>query len=163
MEAHVTEGVEVSKKDVDRVERAVKGGKPRSVVFPRLSTLGTEVAGAGITVSVRFTKKEGTPVTFVPVDDPNAAAVRQVDLQRTYHMPATELAKKLGITGPRAFALRHRLKIDDDPKCRHDFTFGKSTFTAYSDNAYTKMKAALDELDMDDVWKKFGPGKSKGS
>lgn len=161
MEAHVSDGVLVSKKDVDRVERAVRAGKSRAVVFPRLGTLGTEVDGTGIGVTVRFTKKEGAPVTFVPVDDPNAAAVREVDLQRTYYMTATELAKKLGLTGPRGYALRQRLKIDADPKCRHDFKFSKSTFPAYSDNAYTKMKAALQEVDMDRVWKEYGPGKSK--
>ncbi len=161
MEAHVSEGVLVSQKDVDRVERAIKSGKPRTVVFPRLGVLGTDVGGSGIAVTVRFTKKEGTPVTFVPVDDPSAAAVREVDLQRTYYMTATELARKLGLSGPRGYALRQRLNIDGDPKCRHDFKFSKSTFPAYSDNAYTKMKAALGELDMDDVWKAYGPGKSK--
>ncbi len=131
-------------------------------MFPRLGVLGTDVGGSGIGVTVRFTKKEGLPVTFVPVDDPAAAAVREVDLQRTYYMSATELAKKLGLTGPRAYALRQRLNIDIDPKCRHDFKFSKSTYPAYSDNAYTKMKAALEEVDMQDVWKSHGPGKSRG-
>jgi hypothetical protein len=161
MEAHVTDGVLVSKKDVARVERAVRAGKPRAVVFPRLGALGIDLDGSGIAVAVRFTKKEGAPVTFVPVDDPDAAAVRQVDLQRTYYLTATDLAKKLNLTGPRAYALRQRLKIDADPKCRHDFTFGKSTFPAYSDNAYTKMKEALVDLDMASIWKEYGPGRSK--
>src|SRR6266568_1913836 len=160
MEAHVAEGVQVSKKDVDRVERAIKAGKTRNVVYPRLRGLGTNVEGSGITVTVRFTKKEGMPVTFVPLDDPNAAAVRQVDLQKTYYMSATDLAKKLGLTLPKAFALRQRLKIDSDPKCRHDFTFSKSTFPAFSDNAYNKMKAAIAELDMERVWSEYGPGKA---
>jgi hypothetical protein len=160
MEAHVADGVLVSRKDVDRVERAVKAGKPRSVVFPRLGVVGTDVGGSGIAVTVRFTKKEGLPVTFVPVDDPGAAAVREVDLQRTYYMSATDLAKKLGLTLPKAFALRQRLKIDSDPKCRHEFTFSKSTFPAFSDNAYNKMKAAIAELDMEKVWSEYGPGKA---
>ncbi len=160
MEAHVAEGVQVSKKDVDRVERAIKAGKTRNVVYPRLRGLGTNVEGSGITVTVRFTKKEGMPVTFVPLDDPNAAAVRQVDLQKTYYMSATDLAKKLGLTLPKAFALRQRLKIDSDPKCRHDFTFSKSTFPAFSDNAYNKMKGAIAELDMERVWSEYGPGKA---
>jgi hypothetical protein len=52
-----------------------------------------------------LTKKEGAPVTFVPPDDPNAAGVRMVDLQRTYHMSAKNLAKKLGLSerGPSPF------------------------------------------------------------
>jgi hypothetical protein len=75
-------------------------------------------------------------------------------------MSARELAKKLSLTEPRAFALRRRLKIDEDQKSRHDFRFGKSTFPGYSDNAYTNMKAALADLDMAEVWKEYGPGRT---
>jgi hypothetical protein len=157
MEAHLAEGVLVSKKDVDRVKNAIKAGKDRSEVFPRLDGLGTQVDGEGITVVVRFTKKMGAPVTFVPPDDPSAAGVRQVDLQRTFHLTARALAKRLGLSEPRAFALRRALNIDDDPKCRHDFTFGKSTYPSYSDKALNSMKTALTELDMDQIWKDFRP------
>ena len=160
MEAHVSDGVLVSQKDVDRVEKAIKAGKGRGEVFPRLGDLGTEVGGSGITVTVRFTKKDGAPVMFVPPDDPNAAGVRQIDLQRTYHMSTRELAQKLGLTEPRAFALRRALRIDDDTRCRHDFSFGKSTFAAYSDNALAKMKAGRAELDIDEVWRQYRPGKA---
>ncbi len=76
----------VSEKDVNRVEKAIKAGKDREEVFPRLDDLGSDVAGSGIVVTVRFTKKEGAPVTFVPPDDPNAAGVRMVDLQGTHQL-----------------------------------------------------------------------------
>jgi hypothetical protein len=65
MEAHVATNVVVSKLDVDRVERGIRAGKPRSQVFPRLSELTSEVDGEGATVTVRFVKKGGAPVRYV--------------------------------------------------------------------------------------------------
>src|SRR5204863_8007104 len=98
MEAHVAADVLVSEKDVNRVGRAIKVGKPRDEVFPRLRSLGTSTEGSGLTVTVRFSKKEGVPVQFVPADDPrDAAAVREVDLQRKYHLSARELAEQAGL------------------------------------------------------------------
>jgi hypothetical protein len=107
IEAHVAEGVQVSRKDVARVQRAILAGKPRGQVFPRLGVLGTEVAGDGVQVTVRFSKTKGAPVRLVAADeDVEAAAVREVDLQRKYHWSPSELATKLKVTGPRALALR---------------------------------------------------------
>jgi len=56
MESHVAEGVDISEADIDRVEKAIRGGKIRSEVFPRLEGLDTQVSGAGTTITVRFTK-----------------------------------------------------------------------------------------------------------
>ena len=64
-------------------------------------------------------------VHFVPADDPaESAAVREVDLQRKFHGTATELAKKLNLTNPKATALRRHLGVDNDPDCVHEFHFG---------------------------------------
>ncbi len=110
MEAHVAEDVLVTEKDVSRVERAIKSGRELNEVFPRLESVGTIVEGAGVELTVRFAKREGIPVRFVPADDPReAAAVREVDLERKYHISATDLARSLALTGPRALALRRHL------------------------------------------------------
>lgn len=94
-------------------------------VIPRLSVLGTEVAGDGVRVTVRFSKTKGAPVRLVGADeDVEASAVREVDLQQRFHWSPRDLATKLKLTGPRALALRRYLKIDDDPACRHTFVFG---------------------------------------
>jgi hypothetical protein len=86
LEGHVSEEAVVNEHDVNRVERGVKDGKSLDQIFPRLSTLGTAIDGEGPTLTVHFTKREGVPVTYVAADDPReAAAVRQVDLQRKYY------------------------------------------------------------------------------
>lgn len=159
MEAHVAEDVFVSERDVSRVERAIKRGDSRQQVFPRLENLTTQIEGTGLTVTVRFAKKEGVPVRLVAADDPaDAAAVREVDLQRKYHFSKQELADALDLTGPRATALRRHLGVDDDPTCMHEFVFGKSRHPAYSDNALVRMREALaGDLTMDEVWARNRP------
>jgi hypothetical protein len=124
MESHVAEGVEISEADIDRIEKAIRAGKSRSEVFPRLGTLDTQISGSGATVTVRFTKKEGegTPVRYIAADDPTeAAAVREVDLQKRFYMSATQLAKAIKLTPPKSHALRQKLRIDADPQCMHIF------------------------------------------
>jgi hypothetical protein len=100
----------------------------------------------GPTVTVHFTKKKGAPVHFVPAGDPaESAAVREVDLQKKFHWTASDLAKKLDLTQPKATALRRHLDIDDDPACVHEFQFGRFRVVQYSDNAFARMREALDD------------------
>lgn len=151
MEAHTEPETRVSDKDVTRVEKGIRDGKARDVVFPRLSGISAAVTGVGVEVQVRFTKKGGMPVTFV-ADGADAAAVRTVDLQNKFHRSAFEMADELGLSRPKAHALRAHLGIDDDPKLTHTFSFGSQHPVRYSDQAFSKMKAAAETLDMDAIW-----------
>jgi len=158
-EAIVTDEVAISEKDINRIEKAIKTGSELDAVFPRLNTISTAMAGEGPTFTVHFSKKQGAPVKFVGGDDPGAAAaVREIDLRRKFHMSISKLATVLNLTQPKSLALRRFLKIDDDLSCRHVFEFGKSKFPCYSDNARNRMKEALDDnVDMEMVWQKHGP------
>lgn len=157
MEAHSREDALVSKKDVDRVEKAIKANGKREEVFPMLSDIGASLNGTGPELQVRFVKKGGAPVHFVGDDESvGAGAIREVDLQKKFHCSRPDLAKKLQLDTGRCKALRWKLGIDDDDDCRHDFIFGKSTHRAYSDNAYTRMRDALaDGLEMDTVYSQY--------
>jgi hypothetical protein len=106
MESHVAEEIERSEADIDRVEKAVRSGKIRTDVFPRLGTLATQFSGEGTTITVRFAKNEGAPVRFIAADDPTeAAATREVDLQKRFHLSPTRLAKPLKLTPPKSHTL----------------------------------------------------------
>ncbi|MCV9936119.1 hypothetical protein OIU35_07060 [Boseaceae bacterium BT-24-1] len=155
MEALVTDEVEVSEKDIDRIEKAIRVGEEPAVVFPRLISVGTASEGDGVTLKVQLVKKEGAPIMYVGGDDPAAAAaIREVDMRKKFHMRASDLARKLKMTEPKANALRQHLRIDEDASCFHAFEFGKSKFPCFSDNAHRQMKAALDGgLSIDDVWR----------
>ena len=89
----------------------------------------------------------------------DAAAVREVDLQNKFHWSAFELADKLSISRPRATALREHLGIDTDPDCLHVFEFGAQRHPRYSDNAFTRMRDAKANLDLDAIWKSHSPGR----
>ncbi|ACQ98752.1 conserved hypothetical protein [Burkholderia pseudomallei MSHR346] len=154
MEALIADNVEISEKDIDRIEKAIRSGEAIGKVFPRLLTISTSQTGEGVTLKVQFSKKDGAPVRYIGGDDPEAAAaVREVDLRKRFYLGASDLAKKLGLTEPRSKALRWHFKIDEDDGCHHIFEFGKSKFMRFSDNAYTRIKGALSQgLDIDAIW-----------
>ena len=145
LEGHVADEVEISERDVNRVERGVRVGKSRDEVFPRLHGLATEIEGAGLTVRVRITRQpDAPPVRLVDSDDPiEAAAIREVDLQSTFKYGSKALADKLKIDTARAKALRWELGVEDDPTCRHDFVFEKTKLMRYSDRALVRMRDAI--------------------
>jgi hypothetical protein len=123
-------------------------------IFPRLSTIGTSTEGEEVNLKVHFSKKEGAPVRYVGGDDPAAAAaVGEVDLRKKFYMQRSELARKIGLTQPKAKVLRDFLQIDSDPTCSHVFEFGSQKISCYSDNASRKMRAALEEINIEDLWR----------
>jgi hypothetical protein len=158
LEGHTSEEAVVSERDVNRVERGVREGKGVDQVFPRLGNIGTDFSYEGPTLKVHFTRGKGAPVKFISADDPReAAAVREVDLQRKYYISKPDLAKRLGLTQPKALALRHHIGIDDDETCMHVFDFDSQKHYRYSDNALTRMQDVLAEVDMDEIWEKHRP------
>ena len=163
LEAHVDQDTKVSDSDVNRVEKGIKAGKTRQQVFPKLNPLSAEISGEGLTVKVKIVKQaDALPVRLVRDGDGDvvdAAAVREVDLQKKFHWSPFDLADKLKISRPRATALREHLGIDKDPDCLHVFEFGSQKHPRYSDNALTRMREATANRDMDAIWKSHGPGR----
>lgn len=154
LEGHVSSEVLISERDVNRVERGVREGRGVYEVFPRLQGLGTQVEGTGITVRVKITRQAAAPpVRLVDPEEPiEAAAIREVDLQKTYKHGAKVLADKLRIDTGRAKALRWKLGLEDDPACRHDFVFGRLRLRMYSDKALELMRESIaGGIDLDDT------------
>lgn len=156
MEAHSDPDTLISDKDVNRVVQGITEGKTREQVFPKLGGVATDVTGEGVGLEVRFIKSGGMPVTFVK-DGVDASAVRVVDLQKKFYLSATELAKKLGVTPPRAMALRRHVGAAEDANMSHAFKMGKVRYVQYSDNAFVAMRDALNDLNMDAIWAAHRP------
>ena len=163
MESHVDPDAAVSNADVRRVIRGIREGKAREAVFPRLSVVAASVVGEGLSVEARFVKREGVPVRLVKDDEQvDASAIRVVDQQKKYHWGAFALADKVRLSRPKAAALRQHLGIDSDPDCVYTFTFDSQKHVRYSDNAFARMRDALnDAIDMDAIWATHGAGKRK--
>jgi len=114
MESHASDDeVRISEADIDRIEKAVKNGKSWREIFPKLGSIRAEVrgvAGEAIELRVHFTKAQGAPVKYT--DDPNAAAYREIDMQKRFHLSATQLAQKTGVTVPMASAMKNAMKLE---------------------------------------------------
>lgn len=159
MEAYVEEDTRVSVSDVGRVLGGVRAGKAREQVSPRLLQVGADVSGEGLTVEVRFVKRDGLPVQFVQADAAvDASAVRVVDLTRKYNRGATELATALGLSahqgaGPApAPGPRQRRRVPAHLRVRVVQTRGLLGQSPHS------LREALDAgTDMAAVWKAHPP------
>lgn len=102
------------------------------------------LAAAGLVLFVSLAIWVGTRLTWLRVAEPgDSAAVRAIDLQRTFTLGPKALAEKLGIDTGLAKALRWHLDIEDDPACRHDFVFGRMKVPMYSDKALARMREAI--------------------
>jgi hypothetical protein len=114
-----------------------------------------------LTVKVKiFKQADALPIQLVrDAEVVDAAAVREVDLQKKFHWSPFDLADKLSISRPRATALRGHLGLDGDPDCLHVFEFGSQKHPRYSDNALRRMREAIATQDMDAIWKSHGPGR----
>lgn len=163
LEGHTTQDAEVRDADVRRVAKAIRGGQDRSTVFPRLEGLSSRTVGLEVSIRVHTTRTAGVPVRFVPGDDSGeAGAVRDVDLQKRYPFTKRDLADQVGLTAPKATALRAYLGIDGNDAMHHQFTFGHTTHDSYSHAALRAMREALDSgLNMLDVWANHRPGRKR--
>lgn len=159
LEAHTQPDSHPSRKDVDRVERGIRGGADRVAVFPRLEDLATTVEGTGVSVTVHFTKKAGAPVNYVADESAPAAAIREVDLQRKFYLSSADLARRAGLSGPRAVALRRHLGIDADPAACHQFVFGSQRIIRFSDNALRAITESTSTVNMTRIWQAHRPGR----
>lgn len=147
------DAAEVSEADVRRVARGVRDGKTREQVFPKLSSLTSELQGSGLTVEVRFVQKGGLPVTFTSDHTADTSAIRMVDLEKKFYMGPYDLADKAGLARAKALALRRHLGLDaNDDHYSHRFVFGSTKHLRYSDNALRAMNESATVVDLDRVW-----------
>ena len=90
------ETVEVSDRDIDRIEKAIKAGTQVDEVFTRSIALKSSIIGEGPILSVRFSKREGVAVRYVSGDDLDAAgAILGVDLLKKYYLSTDLFFKAL--------------------------------------------------------------------
>ena len=148
MEAHTTEDVDISERDVNRIEAGIRRGQSRDEVFPRLNNLTSTSEGEGILLKVHFSRKgEGAPVSYIGAEDhEEAAAIREVDLRNKYPHSRMDLANKLALSTRKAKELRVSLSLDDDPVYFYDFRFGGSSHPRYSDPALILLREELKRM-----------------
>lgn len=100
--------------------------------------------------------KEGTPAA----DDASVVAVHKVNELDYYSLGRDELAKQLGLTGPKTTALIRALKLQDDLEYFKEIRVSKSSrFPRYSPKALARLRDELPNVNINEVWKSYGIGK----
>ena len=147
----VTEGE--LRKAINRRRR----GDDWSVILPEVAQLKLETQGDGIPIFLRIKKdaditfriaKDGEPVTGTLIK-------QEVNIWDKYNLGRDDLAKKLGISGPKTSALILELKIQEDQDCYMLLRRKSSTFKGYSKVALDKLQSAIaNGVNINDVWER---------
>ena len=152
-----------SQAELRKLAGEIVKGKNWTEIFPGIASLNFSTKGYGPSIDLRITKKRGTPIVIVPEGTPGATtvAVRRLDDLGFYNLGRDQLAKKVGLTGPKTTAMIRYLKLQEDTDCFKEVAIGKSRFQRYSQKAIDKITEALKTVSIDEIWKSHGIGWSK--
>ena len=135
----------------------IAAGTSWTDVFPGIRQLNVVTEGAGPTVKLRITKSgAGEPITLVPEGTPGATvvAIKRVDELGFYSLSLRDLAPKCGLSEKKTLAVIHDLNLQADGDCFKEIAIGKSRFKRYSPTALDRIKKALPNLDIAEIWKR---------
>ena len=130
-----------------------KGNRAWNDIFPGVASVEVTTNGYGPSFDLRIDKK-GEPIRLVPEGTPGAAvvAVKKVNELSYYSLGRDQIAKKLGVTGPKATAAIRFFKIQEDPEAFKQIVIGKSKFGRYSEKALVTLKVELQKHDIQVIW-----------
>lgn len=140
--------------ELRKIGEAIRKGSGWDSVFPGVAAIELTATGAGPSLDLRISKKEGIPVQLVPEGTPGASvvAVHKVDALGFYNLGRDQVAKHLELSGPKTTALIQHARIKQDPDYFRRITIGKASFDRYSQKAIERLGEVLKAVDMDKVW-----------
>ncbi|QNR25517.1 DUF3644 domain-containing protein [Croceimicrobium hydrocarbonivorans] len=97
--------------ELKKILKTLEKGGNFGQLFPGVSTLNFTASGYGPSLDLRISRKEGVPVQIVPEGTPGAhvVALKRVNELDYYNLGRDQLAKKVGLTGPKTSAVIHHL------------------------------------------------------
>lgn len=145
--------------DLRRISREVQSGTKWDDAFKGASAIHISAEGAGPTLSLRLSKKEGIPIHLVAEGTPGASvvAVKRVDELGFYNLGATQLAERVGLSLPKTGAMLDHLDVRSQVECYREIRIGKSIFKRYSQKALDLISEALKNESADAIWAKRRP------
>lgn len=147
----------VSEQEVREAVRRRRRGDEWTVILPDVAQLRLDTAGEGSAIYLRIKKGADLAVRVARPGEPVEGTLvkQEINIWDKYNLGRDDIAKIIGISGPRTSAIMIELKIHDDSECFKKLTRKKSVFKAYSKKALDLIREALaDGLDVDEVWKK---------
>jgi hypothetical protein len=145
-----------SNADLRRIGKEVAKGGAWVDVFRGAAAVEIAADGAGPSLSLRLSKKEGIPIQLVAEGTPGASvvAVKRVDELGFYSLGAKQLAEKVGLTMPKAVAVVDYLGLRGQSECYKEIKIGKAVFKRCSPKAIEAIKEALEREGADEIWRK---------
>lgn len=139
--------------DIRRSSEAIRSGRQWHELFPGVATIQFTATGIGPSIDLRISKQR-IPIHLVAEGTPGASVVahRRVDSLGFYSLGRNQIADHLNLTGPKTSALIWYLKIKDDTECFQRVTIGKTSFDRYSQKAIARIRDALGNISMSEVW-----------
>jgi len=155
----------------DELRKAIgrrRKGEDWRVILPEVAQLKLDTQGDGIPIFLRIKKDADIAVRIAKGGEPFTGTLikQEVNIWDKYNLGRDDLAKKLGISGPKTSTLIIELKIQDDPDCFKVLRRKSTTFKGYSKTALERLQSAIDDgIDLDIIWEKhrnrFGSKKRK--
>jgi hypothetical protein len=151
------EKLQPSDADLKRIASEISTKKHWRTFFPGVASIQLTTDGEGATISLRISKKKGVPMEVVPEGTLGASvvAIKRVDELGFYNVGRDQLAKNIGLSGPKTTALIKHLNLTEDPDCFREIIIGKSKFKRYSQKAITRLVEAKATEDIDVVWRSY--------
>ena len=143
--------------ELSKVCERLFDGEAWPSVFPGVASINITAELDDPTLSLRLTKNTGTPVQLLKEDEGTGAvvAIRRVNELDYYSLGATQLAKKVGLTSPKCYAIVNYLGLREDTEFFKGIRLGGTTFPRYSSKAIKKIENTLDTESIDDIWAKY--------
>jgi hypothetical protein len=132
-------------------------GKQWDELFPGVATVTLTAHGEGPSIDLRISKT-GAPIQLVLEGTPDATvvAVKRVDELGFYNLGRDQLAKKVGLSGPKTTAVTRFINLKEDATCFKQIAIGRSKFDRYSPKAIERINNVLKETPIERIWKSHG-------
>lgn len=153
-----------AKAELDRMIREIQKGKKWTDLFPGVATLRLDTKGSGLSFSIRLTKRDGEAIHLVKEGTPGATtvAIKRVNELGFYSMGLNQVAKKCGLTPPKALAMVRHLGLQDDEDFFKVIKVGSQEHKRYSQKAVERIKEELAQVDLAEVWEEHRPKRAGG-
>ena len=154
-----------SQGDLRLIAQSLVKGQKWAAVFPGVAAVNIVAEGAGPTLSLRLTKKEGAPIHLVPEGTPGASvvAVKRVNELDWYSLGAKQLAEKVGLSLPMVVAVVDHFKIRENKDCYKEFKIGSMLHKRYSPEAIKVVSEGLKTIKPDEIWAARHPKKARAA
>jgi len=138
------------RKKLDKIQE----GTEWQDIFPGVASLNLNAEGNGLSINLRFTKKEGIPIHTVPegTDGTYVVGIKRVNELGYYNMGRNQLAKALNLSTRKTDALIWYLNLKENEDCCRKVYIGKTKYYKYSQEAIRKVSETLNLRPLSEIW-----------